>query len=156
MSQIGKISATFVSFLLACAPCVHSQEKHIKKSDLPPAVQKTAAQQSQGATVRGYTQETENGKVEYEVEITVNGHSKDVSIDPDGNVLEVEEAMTFGDLPAAVRAALEKKAGAGKITRVESITKQGKLVAYEAHILAGAKKSEVQVGPGGEPLDHEE
>ena len=156
MSQVGKICVALLSLLLGFAPWAHSEEKHIKKSELPPAVQKTAAEQSAGATVRGYTQETENGKLEYEVEMTVNGHSKDVSIDPNGNILEIEEAVTFEDLPAAVRAGLQKKAGAGKITKVESITKQGKLVAYEAHILAGARKSEVQVGPGGEPLDHEE
>lgn len=84
--------------MLAFAPCAHSQDKRIKKSDLPPAVQRTAAQQSAGATVRGYAQETENGKLEYEIEMTVNGHSKDVNIDHDGNVLEIEEGVTLGDL----------------------------------------------------------
>lgn len=156
MSPITKISTAFVGLMLAFAPCAHSQDKRIKKSDLPPAVQRTAAQQSAGATVRGYAQETENGKLEYEIEMTVNGHSKDVNIDHDGNVLEIEEGVTLGDLPAAVRASLQKQAAAGKITKVESVSEQDKLVAYEAHILTGAKKSEVQVGPDGKPLDHEE
>jgi hypothetical protein len=48
------------------------------------------------------------------------------------------------------------KAGKGKILEVESITKHDRLVAYEAKILTGTKKSEVQVGPDGKPLDHEE
>jgi hypothetical protein len=39
---------------------------------------------------------------------------------------------------------------------VESLTKKGKLVAYEAKVNTGGKKSEVQVGPDGKPLDHEE
>jgi len=156
MSQVGKISFAFVGLVLGFVPCTRGQEKHIKKSDLPPAVQKTTAQQSVGATVRGYTQEMENGRLEYEIEMTVNGRSKDVSIDPTGNVLETEEGVTLGELPQPVRAALQKKAGAAKIEKIESITKQGKLVAYEAHILAGAQKSELQVGPGGEQLDHEE
>lgn len=132
------------------------QEKRIQKSDLPSAVQKTADEQSKGATVRGYTKETEGGKVEYEVEMTIHGHSKDVSIGPTGDVLEVEEAVTLGALPAAVHEALQKKAGEGKIQKVESIEKQGNLVAYEAHILTGTKGSEIQVGPEGQPLDHEE
>jgi biopolymer transport protein ExbD len=156
MTQIGKIASALVVLVLFFAANAHGQEKHIKKSDLPPAVQKTAEEQSAGATIRGYTQETENGKLEYEVEMTVNGHSKDVSIDASGNVLEVEESATLDALPVAVRQGLQKKAGGGKIVRVESITKQGKVVAYEAHILTGTKRSEAQVGPDGTPLDHEE
>jgi hypothetical protein len=59
-------------------------------------------------------------------------------------------------LPAAVRRALQKKAGSGKITRTESITKLGAIVAYEVKVITNGKKSEVQVGPDGMPLDHEE
>ncbi len=39
---------------------------------------------------------------------------------------------------------------------MESITKQGKPVAYEAHGMNGTKKFGVQVSPDGQPLDHEE
>jgi len=46
--------------------------------------------------------------------------------------------------------------GGGKIGKVESITKQGKLVAYEAHVTTNGKRSEIQVGPDGRPLAHEE
>src|SRR5258708_2762089 len=38
------------------------QERQIKRSDLPAAVDKTVAARSQGATVRGYSEERENGK----------------------------------------------------------------------------------------------
>ena len=36
--------------------------------------------------------------------------------------------------------------------RIESLTKRGKLVAYEAHIKTDSKRSEIQVGPNGEKL----
>jgi hypothetical protein len=36
------------------------------------------------------------------------------------------------------------------------MTYNDRLVAYEAKILTGTKKSEVQVEPDGKPLDHEE
>ncbi len=55
-----------------------------------------------------------------------------------------------------MRAGLQAKAGKGKITKVESVTKHDKLVAYEAQITTNGKHSEAQVGPGGAPLDHEE
>jgi hypothetical protein len=59
-------------------------------------------------------------------------------------------------LPTAVQDALRKAAGAGTIGKIESPTKGGKLVAYEAHIKTGAKRSEIQVGPNGEKLTHPE
>src|SRR4051794_24833853 len=73
-------------------------ETRIAHDQLPQAVRKTADEQSQGATVRGYSKETENGQLEYEVAMTVNGHGKDVSIAPDGRVLEVEEEVRLESL----------------------------------------------------------
>ncbi len=58
--------------------------------------------------------------------------------------------------PADVQAGLAAKAGEGKILKVESRTKKERLVAYEAHVETAGKKSEIQVGPDGKPLDHEE
>ena len=132
------------------------QEKKIPRSDLPAAVQKAVDDQSKGATIKGFSQEKEKGQTFYEAEMTVNGHSKDVLMDPTGAVVEVEEEVGLDSLPAAVKEGLQAKAGKGKLVKVESLTKHDKLVAYEAQVRTGAKKSEVQVGPDGKPLDHEE
>jgi hypothetical protein len=40
--------------------------------------------------------------------------------------------------------------------KVESLTKKEKLVAYEAKVETAGKKSQIQVGRDGKPLDHEE
>jgi uncharacterized membrane protein YkoI len=133
-----------------------AQEKKIKRSDLPPAVEKTVAAQSQGATIRGFSTEKEKGQTLYEVELTVNGHSKDISMAPDGSIVEVEEQVVLDSLSPEVKAGLQAKAGKGKILKVESLTKKDKLVAYEAQVETNGKRSEVQVGPDGKPLDHEE
>lgn len=131
-------------------------EKKITRAELPFAVGVTADQQSKGATVKGYSTDDEGGTLEYEVEMVVNGDSRDVSIAPDGRLLEVEEQVALRGLSADVQAGLHKKAGKGDITKVESITKQGKLVAYEAQVRTAGKHSEVQVGPKGETPNHEE
>jgi len=133
-----------------------AQEKKIKRSDLPPAVEKTVAAESAGATIKGFSTEKENGQTLYEAEMTVNGHSKDISMTADGSIVEIEEQVAMDSLPADVKAGLQSKAGKGKILKVESLTKKGKLVAYEAKVDTNGKKSEVQVGPDGKPLDHEE
>lgn len=133
-----------------------AQEKKIERKDLPPAVEKTVEAESQGATIKGFSQEKENGQTNYEAELTVNGHSKDVLIDANGHVVEVEEQVALDALPAAVRDGLQAKAGAGKIVKVESLTKHDKLVAYEAVVQTAGKKKEIQVDPSGKPLAHEE
>lgn len=146
-----------VFFAVLClATSAFAVEKKIAKSDLPAAVQKTAEQQSAGSTAISYSKDREDGKLEYEVQMTVNGHSKDVTIAPDGRLLEIEEEVSKSDLPPAVATALDQKAGKGKIGKIESLTKQGKLVAYEAQVVTGGKHSEVQVGPNGQTLSHEE
>ena len=133
-----------------------AQEKKIKRSDLPPAVEKTVAAQSAGATVKGFSTEKEKGQTYYEAEMVVNGHSKDILIDTNGAIVEVEEEVAMNALPADVKAGLQAKAGEGKLGKVESITKKDKVVAYEAKVTKDGKKSEIQVGPDGKPLDHEE
>jgi uncharacterized membrane protein YkoI len=134
-----------------------AQEKKIKRSDLPPAVEKTVVEVSKGATVKGFSEETENGKTTYEVEMVIDGHTKDVELDPSGSIVEIEEETAMDSLPANVKAGLTTKAAGGKILKVETLTKGGKLVAYEAKVQSAAgKKSEIQVGPDGKPLDHEE
>src|SRR4029077_11764997 len=133
-----------------------AQEKKIQRSDLPPAVEKTVEALSQGATIRGFSQEKENSQIFYEAEMMVNGHGKDVLMDANGDVAEVAEEVQLNSLALAVKEGLQAKAGKGKLTKVESLTKHNKLVAYEAKVLTAGKKSEVQVGPDGKSLDHEE
>ena len=154
MKKTHLVALAACGLLLASAAL--AQEKKIKRSDLPPAVEKTVAAQSQGATIRGFSTEKEKGQTFYELEMTVNGHSKDVLMAADGIVVEVEEQVVLDSLSAEVKAGLQAKAGKGKILKVESISKKDKLVAYEAHVDTNGKKSEVQVGPDGKPLDHEE
>jgi hypothetical protein len=133
-----------------------AQEKKIKRSELPSAVEKSVVEQSKGATIRGFSEEKENGQTTYEVKMLVKGHSKDVQMDASGAVIEIEEQVDLQAVSAEVRAGLQAKAGKGQITKVESITKKDKLVAYEAQVVTDGKKSEVQVGADGKPLHHEE
>jgi uncharacterized membrane protein YkoI len=155
MSVSRVVGLALVTCLSLTLPAL-TQENKIKRSDLPPAVEKTVAAQSQGATIRGFSEEKENGQTLYEAELIINGHSKDVLIDANGAVVEVEEQVALDSLPTAVRDGLQSKAGKGKLIKVESLTKHDKLVAYEAKVVTDGKKSEVQVGPDGTPLDHEE
>ena len=114
------------------------------------------AEQTKGAKIRGFSEEKENGQTFYEAELMVDGHSKDILVDENGTVVEVEEQVLIESLAPAVRDGLQAKAGSGKLVKVERLSKKGKLVAYDAKVLTNGKRLEVQVGPDGKPLDHEE
>ena len=149
-------TTNYAAIVIFLAASTAAQEKKIQRTDLPPAVEKTVSEQSRGATIKGFSQEQENGQTFYEAEMTVNGHSKDVLVDTNGAVVEIEEQVALDSLPAAVQQGLQAKAGSGKILKVESLTKHDKLVAYEAKVQTGGKKTEIQVGAEGKPLAHEE
>ena len=150
------ISSFAVIAAMSLATTVVALEKKIQRADLPSAVEKTVAAQTQGATIKGFSQEKENGQTLYEAETTVNGHSKDITIDANGALVEIEEQVALDSLPSTVKAGLQAKAGEGTIVKVESLTKHDKIVAYEAKVQTAGKKTEIQVGPDGKPLDHEE
>ena len=133
-----------------------AQEKKIRRADLPAAVAKTVRAQSQNAVIRGLSEEKENRRLYYEVQMTVEGHGKEILMDSKGAIVEVEEQVAFDSLPSPIKEGLQIKAGKGKIVNVESVTKRDTLVAYEAQVTTGGRRSEIQVGPEEKPLDHEE
>src|SRR5262249_19250046 len=109
-------------------------------------------EQSKGATLRGLSKEVENGKAFYEAELKVSGHNKDVLIDTEGRVVSVEEEIPLDSLPQAVKAEVVKQAGKRKIQFFESVTKDGTLAYYEAHVKSGIKSKEIKVGTDGKVL----
>src|ERR1700730_1797878 len=116
MNTSYKSGLLVVGLLLAGS--TFAQEKKIKRSELPAAVEKTVVKESKGATIRGFNEEKEKGQTTYEVEMVVDGHSKDVQMDANGAVIEVEEQVDLKALSADIKAGLQAKAGEGKITKV--------------------------------------
>ena len=155
MSLFSKVSGA-VLLLGLLFSVANAQEKKLTRKQLPAAVEKTVAKESEGATIKGFATEVEKGQRLYEAELIINGHHKDISMNRRGEIVEVEEEVSMDSLPATVQAGLRKAAGAGTIGMIESLTKNGTLVAYEGHVKTGAKRSEIQVGPQGEKLKRPE
>jgi hypothetical protein len=104
-------------------------------------VEKTVEGLAKNATVRGFSQEIEHGITYYEAELIVAGHHKDFLMDSAGNAVEIEDQVALDSLPASVQDGLQAMAREGKLLGVESITKQGSLVAYEAQVLKNGKRT---------------
>ena len=128
-------------------------EKSEKVKALPAVVQKTVLAEGHGATVRNVLTEKEpDGTTVFEVEMRINGLTKDIVVGPDGTLLVSEQQMTRASLPPAVRTTIDKAAAGRKIRMIESVSKVGKLEYYEAHVVSGKTLEEIKVGLDGKRI----
>ncbi len=138
-------------FIMSLLMIAAAAEKKIKMQEMPAAVQQAVKDQSKGAVIRGFAQEVENGKTLYEMELTVNGHAKDVTFDGTGKVVSVEEEVLLESIAGPAREAIQKAVGKGKLQKVESVTENGNSF-YEASIRKAGKSSEIKVDANGAPV----
>lgn len=136
----------------ALAFATAAAEKKVELKNLPQAVQNAVAEQTKNAELKGLSKETEHGVTSYEIETVANGRHRDVTVDSKGNVTTIEEETPLDSIPAAARAAIEKKVATGKIALVEAVTRNGAVALYEASYTTKAgRKAEFAVKPDGTP-----
>ncbi len=128
-------------------------EKKIKQSNLPPAVQKTAVEQTNGATVTGYTSDKVEGLMVYQMNLVADGRTRAIVMDQDGTVTSVEQQMAWTDLPADVQKDFTNVQGKGKYDAVSSISTDGKIVAYEAVKVTFGERANVRVKPNAAAVE---
>lgn len=143
-----KLSILGMGIFLSLATAAMAQDQPVKMADLPAPVRRAVqAQLAKGASLRGLSTDIEGGQREYEAELTVAGHHRDLAMNSQGTILEAEEPVALSSLPAAARAGLAKR---GRVLRVESVSHNGKFVAYEAVVQkANGKRTEVRVDRRG-------
>ena len=138
-------------FIMSLLMIAAAAEKKIKMQEMPAAVQQAVKDQSKGAVIRGFAQEVENGKTLYEMELTVNGHAKDVTFDGTGKVVSVEEEVLLESIAGPAREAIQKAVGKGKLQKMESVTENGNSF-YEVSIRKAGNSSEIKVDANGAPV----
>jgi hypothetical protein len=89
------------------------------------------------------------GRHTYELELLKDGRSRDITFDPDGNVLEVEEQIDFASLPKPVAAAIQKEVGTDHLGKIESLNREGTLISYETTVARNGKRREIAFRPDG-------
>ena len=68
---------------------------------------------------------------------------------------KTEKDVTIDQVPAAVKATILKEAGDNKIEEIEEVSRDGKVVYYEAEWKSGGKEIEIKVDPSGKLLSKE-
>lgn len=118
-----------------------------KKFAWPPAVEAAFKKAYPNATVKTVSKETENGKVQYEVESMDGTQARDLVYLADGTVVLYEELIPESAVPAAVVTAIKAKYPKAILSRCEKLFQDGTMN-YE-FVLKGAAVSEVILTPEG-------
>jgi len=134
---------------LSFGKCAVAAEHSVACSTLPPAVQQKSKLVQDGSVIHGCVRDISKGKTTYELELLKDGRSRDVTFDPNGNVLEVEEQIDFASLPKPVAAAIQKEVGAERPGKIESLTRGGALISYETTVTRNGKRREIAFRPDG-------
>lgn len=148
--MMRKLAVLVAMVSLAIVVLGETKAKSLQLKDLPAAVQKTVQDNLKGGVIKDIGKEKEDGVEQYEIESVLNGKARDYNVDIKGNLLLVEEATTIDAIPAAARASILKKVADGKLAVVETFTKTGQPVMYEASYTdKKGKKHEVLVKADG-------
>jgi hypothetical protein len=155
--QIAWIIRSFAVVLgfAVLAAGARADEEKVPLGKLPKAVLQSVKKRFPDAEMKQAGKEIEAGKTVYEVSIKDKGHRIDVSLTPEGTILELEREIEAKDLPRAVAQALQTKYAQATYITIEEVIKvqdgKEKLEYYEVTLVtAGNKKMEVTVTPKGQ------
>jgi uncharacterized membrane protein YkoI len=156
---MGWCAVVAVAGLIALGAAAVADDKAEKLSPdkLPKAVADAIKARFPDGKVTSAEKETEDGKVVYDIELTVGGVKYEADIHEDGTIVEVEKEIK--DVPAVVAKAIEGKHPKAKVVEVmeRSTVKDKKETPadYEVTIEDGGKKSEVIVSLDGKSVKTE-
>ena len=103
----------------------------LELADLPSAVQNTVKRELGSAHIDEIERDTEDGKVVYKIEAeTTDGREIELDVAEDGTLLEKEEEVRLTDVPAAVRATIERELGGVSPEKIERQTEEA-TIRYE-------------------------
>lgn len=118
----------------------------IQAKEIPASVTKAFAQQFPGAKKVKWQEEKDKS---FEANFTLNNQEVSATYDANGVLLETETEIAMADLPAPVKAAVEKKYPNTKIREAAKIERKGKPACYEAEIKLNGKKTDLIIDENG-------
>lgn len=140
--------------LLVLVAVAQTDEEKVPLDKVPKTVLKAVQARFPHAKVVSAGKETDAGKVLYEIAITTKDQKIEVTLTPDGKIVEMEKQIAAKDLPKAVSGALEMKYPKATYRIIEEIilVQKGKEQPpfFEVLLLtADQKQLEVSLTPDG-------
>ncbi|HEV3025042.1 MAG TPA: hypothetical protein VGX76_21365 [Pirellulales bacterium] len=143
--------AAGIGLMLVGALAARSQEKQkaeegerqVKQSEVPAAALAALKKLAGSAAITEFAEEIEHGHKFYEGSWKGPDGNIDALVTESGTVVEIEETMPEGKIPAEVRKAAEQEAGPHSDLTFERVTKY----LYEIHYKKGGKSQEAVYTP---------
>jgi hypothetical protein len=158
------LRAAGVIVLIVVLAGVAARAGRVEETSLPDAVKAVISAEYPGAEIEEVKAEKEGIKV-YEVELEMGEEEVELTISADGKIIEKETEIPAGELPAAVKAAIE---GAYEGGEIEEVTKEvtywvvtlSKLetpeTTYEVEVVKDGKEIEIELAADGTILEQED
>jgi uncharacterized membrane protein YkoI len=146
-----------IMVLIGLVACVVTYAGKPKKNPLPDAVKAAISKLYPQATIGEAKLEKEGLEV-YEVELKQDGQEIEVTVAPDGTIVDVGTEVAIDGLPAAVKAAIAQAAANAEIKEVKQETTyyivtlkklETPQISYEAEFIKDGKKVEVELAADG-------
>jgi uncharacterized membrane protein YkoI len=143
--------------LIGAMVCVITYAGKPKKNPLSDAVKAAISKLYPQATIEEAKLEKEGLEV-YEVELKQDGQEIEVTVAPDGTIVDVGTGVAIDGLPAAVKAAIAQAAANAEIKEVKQETTyyivtlkklETPQIGYEAEFIKDGKKVEVELAADG-------
>lgn len=122
------------------------------QDSLPQAVAHVFHQTYPAAVVLHVSKERQEGKVVYEIESRDGATRRDLIYTPAGEVLEIEERIPPGSVPAAVREAASRRVAGGTLVGAERVTR-GTVVLFEIQMRRNGRSTFLTFDPEGRPSE---
>ena len=153
------VGAVVVLLLLTMAATADDQAKKIeiiKLEEAPKAVRDAIEGRFPGSKVSTTERETENGKVNFEVNLTHKDRKYEMHIQEDGTITAIEKEVNLKDVPEAVLKAVKDKYPDATIQGAMQVDKvNGKKETPDHYLIAvtiSDKKKEISVSLDGKTV----
>ncbi len=152
-----------ITLLIGAVACVIAYGDKDDTASLPDAVRAAINKLYPQAATEEAKTETEGLKV-YEVELKKDGQEFEVTVTPNGTIIETEAEVTMADLPDAVKTAVVQAAGGAEVKEiskeinyavVELVALDKPQTTYEAEVVIDGQEVEIKLAADGTILSKE-
>jgi uncharacterized membrane protein YkoI len=129
-------------------------EMQVFLHEIPAVIQKAIRKEMHGGRCEEIQKITEDGEVNYDVEITRNGKSHSLTFDSKGAIVYQAEAIQLSETPEPVQRTLKAQLTGAKLVSLEKATEDGDMT-YEVELVKAGRRQTLSVKPDGQILPPE-
>lgn len=152
MKIVATAGACLLASLTAFSINARADRDKVALTDVPAAVLDAVKVRYPKAEIKSAEKETDRGRTYYEIESRLNGRELEVTLEPNGTIVEIEKDVAAGDLPKPVADAVAANHPDARIKKAQEVIKlkSGKeMKHFDVDLEVGGKDLDMKVAPDG-------